>query len=107
MTDRDKRHQDWTARVADYKASGLTMSAWSAANRCSKESLKYWLRKLKNSSPVPSPTATNLLPLSVANPPVPNASPIIVRIGQASIELHADFNPHLLRKIVQALEIPC
>ena len=107
MTDRDKRRQDWTLRVADYKASGLTMSAWCTANRRSKESLKYWLRKLKDTSPTPSPTSTNWLPLTVTNLPVPDVSPIIVRVGQATIELCSDFDPHLLRKIVHALEAPC
>jgi hypothetical protein len=107
MTDREKRRQDWTLRVADYKASGLTMSAWCVANSLSKESLKYWLRKLKNTSPSPSPTATNWLPLTVTDPSVPDDSSIIIRIGQASIELHSDFDPHLLRKIVHALEASC
>lgn len=27
MTTKEQRRQEWTARIADYKASGLTMSA--------------------------------------------------------------------------------
>ncbi|WP_127573241.1 IS66 family insertion sequence element accessory protein TnpA [Paenibacillus xylaniclasticus] len=107
MTNRDKHRQDWALRVADYKASGLTMSAWCAANSLSKESLKYWLRKLRNSSPTSSSTATNWLPLTVTSLAAPDASPIIVRIGQASIELRPDFDPYLFRQIVHALESPC
>ncbi|MNF62832.1 hypothetical protein D3C84_445180 [compost metagenome] len=107
MTNRDKRRHEWTIRVADYKASGLTMSAWCLANRCSKESLKYWLRKFKNTSYEPSSHSTNWLPLTITDPSVSDAPSLIVRIGQASIELHPDFDPHLLRKIVHALEYPC
>ncbi|WP_025683047.1 IS66 family insertion sequence element accessory protein TnpA [Paenibacillus maysiensis] len=110
MTDRDKRRHEWTIRVADYKASGLTMSAWCTANHRSKESLKYWLRKLKQDSSSSSTHSTNWLPITVADPPsaaIVNASTLIVRIGQASIELHPDFDPHLLCKIVHALESPC
>lgn len=110
MTDRDKRRHEWTIRVTDYKASGLTMSAWCATNHCSKESLKYWLRKLKMTSSSSSSHSTNWLPLAVADPPnaaIVNASSLTVRVGQASIELRSDFDPHLLRKIVHALESPC
>lgn len=110
MNDRSKRRDEWTIRVDDYKASGLTMSAWCATNYCSKESLKYWLRKLKKTSSSPSSPSTNWLPLTVADPPsatVVSAPSLIVRIGQASIELRSNFDPHLLRKIVHALETPC
>jgi hypothetical protein len=48
MTSREQRRQLWAARIADFRASGLTMSAWCAANHCTIDQLKYWLYKAKN-----------------------------------------------------------
>lgn len=39
MTNREKSRNEWTVRVADYKASGLAMSAWYAANHCTMDQL--------------------------------------------------------------------
>jgi hypothetical protein len=68
MTTKEQRRQEWTARIADYKASGLTMSAWCDAHHVTKEQLKYWLRKLKvvPSEAVTAPT--HWVPLTVAVP---------------------------------------
>ncbi|MGG1556482.1 IS66 family insertion sequence element accessory protein TnpA [Paenibacillus ferrarius] len=111
MSTKDQRRNEWIARIAEYKASGLTMSAWCSANNRSVEQLKYWLRKLKSFSSsstqqVPSP---QWVPLNLA-PSVASANlglPLVVRVGQASIELYPGFNPQLLREIVQALESSC
>lgn len=110
MTNREKLHHEWVARIADYRASGLTISAWCTANQCTIHQLKYWLYKsnLGSSSVGPTPT-TRWVPLKVADPPTPPVptSTLVVRVGQASIELRAGFDPELLREVVQALEAPC
>jgi hypothetical protein len=98
MTTRENRRHEWTARITDYKASGLTMAAWCAANDFSKEQLKYWIRKMKDvpSSTVPTPSV-RWVPLSVTDPaPAVTTSSIVVCVGQAKIELHAGFDPGLL-----------
>lgn len=50
MTKKERRRQEWLARVADYQASGQTMKAWSEANHASKDQLMYWLRRLQSSA---------------------------------------------------------
>ncbi|WP_336788304.1 IS66 family insertion sequence element accessory protein TnpA [Paenibacillus sp. MMO-177] len=50
MNGKEQRRQDWQARIASYRASGLTMKAWCTANQCSVEQLKYWLYKFKRST---------------------------------------------------------
>lgn len=85
------------------------MAAWSSANHCSKEQQKYWIRKTTESTNSASPSKTKtktFLPLTMDDASVSSAS-IIVRVGQARIELQADFDPHLLRKVVGALEAQC
>jgi hypothetical protein len=109
MTSKEQRRHEWTVRIADYKASGLTMSAWCTTQHFSLHKLKYWIRQLKDDSPSAVTTSpARWVPLSVTDQSLAiSASSLVVRVGQASIELRADFDPHLLRKIVQALEIPC
>jgi hypothetical protein len=68
MTVKEQRRQLWAARIADYRASGLTMSAWCAANQCTIDQLKYWLYKAKGTTPSPSPDSSpRWVPLTVAD----------------------------------------
>lgn len=107
---RENRRLEWSARTADYKASGLTMSAWCTANHCSKEQLKYWLRKMKDvtSPALPNPSK-RFVPVILNDPETPpvSTSSLIVRVGQASIEIREGFNSPLLREVIKALEMPC
>jgi hypothetical protein len=108
MTTKEQRRQEWIARIADYKASGLTMSAWCDAHHVTKEQLKYWLRKLKV---VPSKVVTpptHWVQLTVADPiQCTNHASLVVYIGSSHIEIRSGFDPRLLREVVQALEAPC
>lgn len=104
---REQRRQAWIARITDYKSSGLTMSAWCTANQFKLDQLKYWLRKTKEtSSSVSATPSTRWMPLTVVSQPdtIVSKSSLVVRIGQASVELRAGFDPQLLREIVDALE---
>lgn len=107
MATREQRRQARIERITDYRCSGLSMSAWCTANQIKREQLKYWLRKSKEDVSYDSPTpSTHWVPLTVPNQSdthVP-ASSLVVRIGQARIELHSGFNPELLREVVHALE---
>jgi hypothetical protein len=106
MNPKDQLRQLWAARIADYRASGLTMSAWCAANQCTINQLKYWLYKAKNMPPSPSSASSpRWVPLTVADsqPKAPVSSALVVCIGQVRIELHPGFDPQLLREVVHAL----
>jgi hypothetical protein len=110
MDAKDQLRQLWAARIADYRASGLTMSAWCTANQCTIHQLKYWLYKAKNFMPSPSTDSTlRWVPLAVADRQLKSAisSSLTICIGQARIELQSGFDPRLLREVVQALETPC
>lgn len=37
MNAKEQRRQDWQARIAAYRASGLSMKAWCNAKECSVE----------------------------------------------------------------------
>jgi hypothetical protein len=108
MTKRAERQNEWTKRIAAYKASGLTMAAWCNANQVTLEQLKYWTRKLKNiASPDPVSTA-RFIPVTVTEPVAPYAAALLViHVGPASITLQKGFDPQLLREAVEALSPSC
>lgn len=105
MTNKERRLQEWMTRIADYRASGLTMAAWCLAHSFSNEQLKYWIRKTKTTSP--SSLSPQFVPLTTTDEDS-SVSSLVVHIRKARIELRAGFNPQILREIVQALDdAPC
>ncbi|WP_438347550.1 IS66 family insertion sequence element accessory protein TnpA [Paenibacillus sp. FA6] len=104
MTKKEQRLQEWKTRIADYRASGLTMAAWCQAHQFSKETLKYWLRKTNANPAASQGHPPRFVPLTVSHSSVSSA--LFVEIGQAKIEVRAGFDAELLRAVVQALEIP-
>lgn len=109
MTAKEQLRQQWATRVAEYRVSGLTLKAWCAAQDCKVDQLKYWLYKTKkhaSSASFASAPAARFLPLSVVGKA--ESAPLVLCIGPAKIELHAGFDPELLREVVRALaEAPC
>jgi len=106
MTDKEQRRQLWQDRINAYRASGLTLKAWCAANGCTIDQMKYWLYKSKepNSSTTTistdEPQKLRFVPLAVS---ADVEAPLLLRIGPAQIELRPGFDPRLLRDVVKAL----
>ncbi|SMF25568.1 hypothetical protein SAMN02744102_02225 [Paenibacillus barengoltzii] len=98
---KEDRQQEWMERLADYRASGLTMRAWCEARQVSFHKLRYWLRATKQQESAPA--AASFVPLTVSEAAETGAS-LVVRVGEARIELEPGFNPQLLRDVVQALK---
>lgn len=100
--------KEWEARVAAFKASGQSASVWCAAHDLQPHQLWYWLRKYK---PVDSPTVmpSRWLPVEVGELGSSSAqgSALLVRLGQATIEVNPGFNPALLCDVVRALAALC
>jgi hypothetical protein len=113
MNGKEKRRQDWQARFAAYRSSGLTMIAWCAENQCSVEQLKYWFYKIKRTSlqatstPLTSPV--QFVPLAAVDLPgsVSSVPPLILHIGKARIELHSGFDAKLLSEVIHVLAPSC
>lgn len=99
--------KEWSARVAAYKASGQSASAWCAANNLNPRHLWYWLRKYKN---IETPAMKTSKWLSVeVNELKPNGTQgtLLVRVGQATVEIKPGFNPALLSAVVRILAELC
>lgn len=108
QVNKEDRRQEWMGRLADYRASGLSMRAWCEVNQINFHQLRYWIRSTKKREAIAAHT-TSFVPLTVSDAECrPSGASLVVRIGGAQIELQPGFNPQLLRDIVQALEgTPC
>ena len=62
---------EWVARIAEQKASGLNVSEWCIQNGFSKDKFFYWKRKLKDE--VVTQMLPEIVPLTMPTP-VPTVS---------------------------------
>ncbi|NHM26002.1 helix-turn-helix domain-containing protein [Desulfofundulus sp. TPOSR] len=95
----------WETRVAEYRASGQSAKAWCAAHNVTPRQLWYWLRKFKESSPAGS---TRWLPVELSKQsPSDQGDSLLLKIGQACIEVKPGFDPALLSQVVRVLVSLC
>ena len=97
---KEKLHNLWSARVAEFKASGETnVSAWCTAQGLKTHQMRYWLQKdLESSKPV------EWLPLDIDDN---TESSVTVRVGQVAVEVRPGFDPKLLLSVVKTLTALC
>lgn len=103
----EKLRELWRARVADFRASGLTGAAWCAAHQIKEHQLWYWVSKFKAESTPASPP--RFIPVqvheSIEEPENPRQ--LSVRVGPAVIEVSPGFDADLLRDVVRTLTLLC
>jgi transposase-like protein len=109
MTRKELRRNEWIARIADYRASGQSMQAWSNQNHVSKDQLRYWLRTLRDHTAPAETSPTRFVPLILQDPVphAPSTASLHIHVGSARIELASGFDPRLLREVVAALSPSC
>jgi len=97
----------WEKRISEQESSGLSRMAWCAQEGISYHKYRYWRERLVGKQPVKATTEQAIptwLKLSPASKlPVPASDGLVVRIGEATLELQRGFDPELLREIVRAL----
>ena len=104
--EKEKLNQDWMERIANYRSSGLTMKGWCNQYGFSIDQLKYWLYKHKPRSSVQAGPSPDWLPVVVSDPSSKPGN-LLVHVGSTRIEVHAGFEPQLLRDVVKALNAGC
>lgn len=98
-----EREKEWETRIADFRASGQSAKDWCAANGLKTERLWYWLRRYKTDKATPS---TQWIPVEVSEQlPKSKCNALLIRVGEASIEVKPGFDPGLLSQIVRALTL--
>ena len=100
--------KEWAERVAAFKASGQSATAWCATHDLKPHQLWYWLKKHKN---VDTPTVTPSQWLSLEVGELYHndhqESALLVRVGQAIVEVKPGFNSSLLCDVVRTLATLC
>ncbi len=99
MITKEQHHQEWTARIADYKTSGFTMSAWCDVHHVKKRAVEVLAPQTKiNPFRGWNSFFNHWMPLTVTDPiqsTIPTSS-LVVSIGSVHIEIHPGFDPWLL-----------
>lgn len=99
---RTEQQQQWENRIAKYRASGQSVKKWCTENNINPGQLWYWLRKLKTSDETQINHAHQWLQVEVRDYTlVDNA--LLVRVGDACIEVKPGFDPALLSQVVRTL----
>ena len=123
MTSKEKIHQlhlnEWAARFADQKASGLTVKQWCEQNNFTIHTYNYWKHILKEE--IVSKALPDIVPLTlsegtaslpVAQTPTPiltNCTSLPIRstatlsLGDISIEFDSNISEDFLRTIIKAV----
>jgi len=106
---KEELRKTWEERVAAFKASGQSASAWCAAHDLKTHQLFYWLQKYKNntSAPATAPFPWLTMEINKQNPDSTQGDYLLIRLGQATIEVKAGFNPTLLTDVVRILAGIC
>ena len=102
--------KEWEDRIAAYQASGLSVREWCAAHGVKPNRLWYWLRRNKNqaASPVKTSKTPQWLPVEVSEQmPGNQNNAVLIRIGQASVEVNPGFDPAMLSEIIHILVAVC
>ena len=99
--------EEWENRIAHYRDSGKSVTEWCAANNVKAERLWYWLRKYKTSKDTPF-KSNQWLPVEVReHSPAEKDNSLLIRVGEAQIEVKTGFDPALLCQVVRALITLC
>ncbi len=91
--------KQWEARVADFRASGLSGAQWCRDHGLPPRQLHYWLQKFR----ITDASASDATWLAVPVHPLPVVSEITIQVAGARIDVGPDFDPDLLRAVVRAL----
>lgn len=104
----------WAERIKACRASGLTAVAWCAANNVKIDQYKYYLqqqRKVEKPAAQSVAPSTRWLSLEVnASSSLETRRPqktLLIKVGNATIEVSPGFDPKLLTDAVRALSSLC
>ncbi len=99
--------KEWETRVTEFRVSGQSATAWCSEHRIKTHQLWYWLRKYPSEESIQS-QPNKWIPIEIDKSPVNETdSVLLVRIGQAVIEVRPGYNRDLLSDVVRILNASC
>lgn len=95
----------WKRRLAEYKASGQSITAWCRENSVTEGQYHYWRRKLGSHPAVTDqPVKWVAVSMDVTANEEKHSDPVSVHIGQFTVEVKPGFDENLLRNIFKVLK---
>jgi len=102
-----ERQKEWESRITAYRASGQSTKKWCAAHDLKPHQLWYWIRK-DQLTDSPTVVSSRWLPVEFSDSePESHASPLLIRVGHATVEVKPGFDSSLLSDIVRTLAALC
>ena len=104
LTKREVNRRCWLELIQSWKHSGLTQKAFCQQHGLGLASFHRWRAiAMRDGKPADSPAST-LLPVNVVEPGAANLTVVIN--DTLRIEIQSDFDPHMLKQVVRALQAP-
>ena len=97
----------WEQRVKDFKASGQTAQIWCVSKKIRPATLRYWIRvfKLNNTT---TEKVTSWISVDTSElKAIAKEQPLIIKIGNVSMEINSNFNKDLFLKVTELLLSLC
>lgn len=102
MTDNARK---WLERVREWRASGMTAPSFASGQGYAPSTLRYWASQLRHEESAPAQgralrrVRLARVEIAASSP----ATPVVVDVAGARIEVQAGFDRALLREVVDAL----
>jgi hypothetical protein len=104
---KEEAKDQWKTRVDEFKASGLSQTAWCKTKNINLRTFSYWITKFKNNTQqkVKQPNWIALKSNEIEKKT--ESSPLTVKIGKAVLEIDTEFDPKLLSDVLKVLNALC
>lgn len=96
----------WKERINQYRASGLNAADWSEKNSVSVHVLRKWITKL-NMGKRRSKNKQQWVSIKPEEKTTTKPSPIIIKVGKATVHVPIEFDTDALKKIMEVLQKQC
>ncbi len=106
MKKEEVRNQ-WIARVAEFKASGLSQIAWCKTKNINNRTFSHWVTEFKNNTQQ-KVKQSNWISLKANDFEKKTKNlPLTVKIGKAVLDIDSEFDPKHLSEVLKVLYALC
>lgn len=108
MISQAEYRKQWEARVAEFRASGQSVTEWCKERDLKPHQLWAWLRRFKPANELVDPMQSKWVAIEIGRPGMLDSTDeLLVKVGKAVIEVKPGFNPALLAEVVHSLSSLC
>ena len=108
------RMEEWKQLILDFQSSGMKLYEWCESRNVTKDMYYYWLRKIREyacdelvTKSVPKQAVTHLKKLEVMAPVPDTSAAVIIRLGNATIEINEGTSQQTIQAVLLALQSVC